>query len=80
MSSTLGNISFYKQGNGITNSNVTKVKTDDTMVSYFIVIRNPGVVLKQRSNGDSLVFGLYYVTHPDQIHNFIAGSAKNFLF
>ena len=38
--------------------------------------RNPGVVLKQRNNGDSLVFGLYYVTHPDQIHNFIAGSTK----
>ena len=68
------------QGNGIPNSNVSKVKTDETMVSYFIVRRNPGVVLKQRSNSDSLVFGLYYVTHPDQTHNFIASSAKNILF
>ena len=66
--------------NGTTNSNVTKVKTDETMVSYFIVRRNPGVVLKQRSNSDSLVFGLYFVTYPDQIHNFIAGSAKNISF
>ena len=35
----LGNIWFYIQGNGTTNSNVTKVKTDETMVSYFIVRR-----------------------------------------
>ena len=64
------------QGNDIIYSNVTKFTTDVTMVSCFIVRRNPGVVLKQRSNVDFLVFGLYYVTHPDQIHNFIAGSAK----